>query len=111
MSELLNLITHISTPIIALNQTLTMFYSNAENTITKIVVFIKILVVLITFGYLYYLYFYKKQYTIQSSVLLLLLLNGITFIMFVLTIYFMFSKVPSPINNTPMLTESKTENL
>jgi hypothetical protein len=111
MSELLNLITHISTPIVALSQTLTTYYSNVENTVIKVVVFIKILVVLITFGYLYYLYFYKNQYTIQSSVLLLLLINGITFIMFVLTIYFMFSKVPPPINNTSILTESKTENL
>jgi len=105
MSELLNLIIHISTPIVALSQTFTTYYNNVENIVTKVVVFIKILVVLTTFGYLNYLYFYKNQYTIQSSVLLLLLINSITFIMFIITIYLMFTKNP----NSQPLDNSKTE--
>jgi hypothetical protein len=88
--ELLDLITYATPPIIALSQTITTFYNNEKNTITKIVMFIKILFVLVTFGHLCYLYFYKKKTTIETSILLLLVLNIVTVIMIAVTIYLLF---------------------
>jgi len=88
--ELLDFTIYASAPIVSFSQSVMAFYKNQQNLITKIVTIIKLLFILASLAYLCNLYFYKKQTKLESSILLLILVNVFTIIIESSTIYFLF---------------------
>jgi ABC-type nickel/cobalt efflux system permease component RcnA len=92
MESIFELITNITPSILAAGSSITSYYKEKQVLITFVINIIKAFVIIISFGYVAYLYFGKNQQVKETLLWIILLEKAITLIFVLVGIYLTYNK-------------------
>ena len=116
MSLSLDLLTDLMPSILAFSTAVTTYYNNKKNVITFYMSVLKVIMVSASFIYLLYLFYFRNQQKVESSIRMALLQNSFTLIFAFVTVYFIYKelinkKIESVAKNVSEVTSNVTSNI
>ena len=93
MSLSLDLLTDLMPSILAFSTAVTTYYNNKKNVITFYMSVLKVIMVSASFIYLLYLFYFRNQQKVESSIRMALLQNLFTLIFAFVAVYFIYKEL------------------